>query len=317
MRRLVSLILLGLLVQATPGQPPAEKLPDPKSGRPAPNVEYTVLDKALKAEKAPADLGGFKLIAVALQPSGRLDLAGLAASDEQVILARRFAVQVLTEAIEKGQFVRPEFKDRDAKLIIQTTDTKNVRIGTSPVEELLVLEGLISRRPGRILRAQYYQAEQGLLVLSGIVESEAVRKQVVADLERLPILQRVDATNVLVRQSSGLRPGEPAGTLLDAYDALGRCDAHHLLLTTTAVIRNAAPGAGGSASAWYLRAAAHLGQGRRQEAVGDLRVAHALAENLVGADPFFTTLERVQGPMRIALSRLRAIGVRAAVSLPQ
>jgi hypothetical protein len=291
------------------------------------NEVFGILESSLRDQP---DLVGFKLIHAELTPAGLLDLAGLAASEEQKGLAKQRAVKAIVNAIETGAL---------PKGVVERVDMTKVLIGSSAVDELLVIELLAPGRPTRVVRASLYFPDRGVLILSGIVESEAVRTQIVQRLEALPILERVDVTNVLVRQSGGLRPGEMLGTMQDANDALGRmtpptvvipskerCERpqvlalpipgnppEEMLQAATASLRNSAPGSAASLNAWYMRAAAHLMQGRRQEAIGDLRVAQTLAQFTIGVDSYYTTLERFQGPIRIALSNLLREGPRAAV----
>jgi hypothetical protein len=293
-----------------------------------PNAVFALLDRSLRDLP---ELVGFKLIYADLSPGGLLELAGLAATEEQLGLVKLRARAVIDNAIANEALPM-------AKL--ERIDMTRVLVGSSTVDELLVIELLAPARPTRVVRAQVYRPEAGELILSGVVESVASRDQIVGFLECLPILRRVDATNVLVRQSVGFRPGEPMGTLPDAFDALGRmapatikipgknhCDPpqvftlavtgnqpQEILQAATATIRNAVPTSPQALNAWYLRAAAHLMLGQRQEAVGDLRVAVALAQNFVGVDSYYVTLERFQGPVRIALSNLLRAGPLVVVS---
>lgn len=270
--------------------------------RRTPNEVFGILEASLP--DAPG-LEGFRLVFAELTPDGVLRLAGLAASEDQKQAVKKQAVAVMNNAIQSGALpMGTKF---------ETVDVARVRVGSSKVDELLVLESTLKTRPDRVVRAQLYLPDRGELHLTGIVESEASKKQIIDEMKKFPGVKVVDASKVLVRQSSGLQPGEPAGTLLDAYDALGRNASQEVLQAATASIRNAAPTSTASVNSWYMRAAAHMMLGRRQEALGDLRVAQALAQQVVGGDGYYSTLERFQGPLRIQMSDLMREGARGVI----
>lgn len=267
-----------------------------------PNEVFGILDASLR--DAP-ELAGFKLIYAEMTPAGVLNLAGLVGSEDQRPALKQRAIAAVTNAVESGKLPKEPALER--------VDLTKVRVGSSPVDEMLVVESLLPAAPTRVLRTQWYAPDKGELYLAGLVESDASKARLIDELSRLPLVRKVDVGGVLVRQTGLPLPGEPTGTLLDAYDALGRKDADALLVAATASIRNAAPNSAAALNSWYLRAAAHQMMGRRQEAIGDLRVAQALAENLAVAGGYYATLERFQGPQRLALSNLLREGPRAVV----
>jgi hypothetical protein len=268
-----------------------------------PNEIFGILEASLP--DAPG-LEGFRLVFAELTPDGVLRLVGLAASEDQKQAVKKQAVAVMNNAVQSGAL--------PMGTMFETVDVARVRVGSSKVDELLLLESLIQTRPNRVVLAQLYIPERGELHLTGIVESEASRNRIVDEVKKFPGVKAVDGSKVLVRQSTGLQPGEPTGTLMDAYDALGRNACNEMLQAATASVRNAAPGSTASVNAWYMRAAAHMMQGRRQEALGDLRVAQALAQQVVGGDGYYSSLERFQGPLRIQMSDLMRAGASGVVS---
>ncbi len=279
---------------------------DTSALRRLPNELFGVLQSSLADSP---DLAGFKLIYAELTPEGVLRLAGLIAQEEQRAALKRRTIEVVKNAVAAGNLPMAP--------MLTELDLSKVRVGSSSSDELLVVESLLPTQPIRVVRGQQYDPASGELYLTGIVESEASRDRVTEFLQRLPLLRKVDTSNVLVRQSSGLEPGQPTGTLLSAQDALGRCDRTAMLESATASVRNAAPNSTSAVNSWYLRAAAHLMLGKRQAALGDLRVAHALAEQVVGGSGYYSTLERFQGPMRIELSKLLREGARGAIVMAE
>jgi len=265
---------------------------DASSLRVYPSPIYALVESSLPTGPEAA---GFKVFSAELTPSGVLELVGVAASEEQKNAMKSRISRAVAMAIDGGAFPKAKF---------ERADLNRVFVGSSAVEELLAIESLCPSKSGHCVRGQLYVPESGELILTGIVESQPSLDLVVARLQNIPGLNRVDATNVLIRQGGGFRPGQPMGTLTDAHDALGRSDWQGVLANATSVIRNAVPNSQATVRAWYLRAAANIAMGRRQEAAGDLRMGQAQAEHVVGGDPYSLTLERFQGPVRIALSNL-------------
>src|SRR5262249_36856169 len=96
---------------------------------------FGLLDAAFAASPR---LKGFRLIHAELLPDGVLYLAGLAASEEQKDFARAVAVDAIARAIEDKILVGVK---------LERVDLRKVIVGSSVVDELLVIESLVPSRP--------------------------------------------------------------------------------------------------------------------------------------------------------------------------
>lgn len=252
--------------------------------------------------KAP-ELGDVRLLAAELRPTGALHLVALVADERERAALATWANDALLLAVDRG-YLRPDHH-------LERFDLAGVRVGSSARDELLAIESLLPPDAAGVVRLQRLDRRAGEIALAGVVETAAVRDALVHEMGRVSDVRHVEAGNLLVRQPEGAPATALSGLRTDALDALGRNDGERVLQATAALVRHVPSGLL-AVEAWYLRAAGHLLLGRRQDAIGDLRVAEALARPL-GGYRYHALLERFQGPARIALSDLVEAGAQAAI----
>jgi hypothetical protein len=227
---------------------------------------------------------------------------GLVADKDQREFVAAEGLKALQNAVAKKLIPGP----------VQVVNTLKMVVGSTDFDRLLALKSICPVDYPRLVRVQYYAPRTGEIDLTGVVESARAPAQLRALVESLPVVGKVDVSEVIVAD-----PEEVRGGMLASYNramaALGQGSGQELVTAATEVIRAGKGGSRIEANAWFLRGAGHLLLNQRRKAVGDLRVAALLEEKLPGTS-YHEALERFQGSGRKELQELLRLGPRSSLA---
>ena len=241
-------------------------------------------------------LAGATILFVTVQADGTAQVVGPLAKESQRAQIETDGLKALQRERERGTLSRDITRVDASPMTILVTDPKY------PIRYVLSLDKLLGGFPDCMIQTREYNPETGRLSLSGVVENSAHLEMLGELLPALDAVGSVDTSSVIVASLEGFSDRPVRGHQY-AYAALRANRGQEVVDVATDMIRRGYR----QADVWYLRAAGHLLTGRKNEALGDMRVAAAL-EAKRSRSPRFLVLEHFQGPLRLELERTAILG---------
>lgn len=299
-----SLALVGTLAALSFPAARGDEAPPPPRAL-APLEQSQKVTERLRNSLAQLDaLRDAQIGAAILWSDGTVQVFGFVRGPEQRSLIEEEGKKALDRETEQKNLPFPVGKVDASPMVLAQ------RGPLTPLDRVVQTERVLASVPGCLVCVACFSPSAETIFLCGTVET-GDHLPLVADLAtRVAGVAHVNVRDLIVTDQDAFQ-GSHLWERSDLYKALRTGQGHAMVATADLMLRRGYR----RADAWYLRAVGHLLNGQQIEAVGDVRIAAALESDLVFQDSSrFVALARFQGPLRIHLERLAALGPSASLA---